>query len=217
LADQSTIFLDEIGEMPLELQPKLLRVLQEGAFERLGGSRTMRADVRVIAATNRNLEQEVQRGRFRKDLWYRLNVFPITVPPLRDRQEDIPILVNWFVKRFCKKLGKTIQRIDTLTMNKLLVYPWPGNVRELENVIERLAIKTKGEVLYADDEIRPVERKETGRYPWRHLNDMEHEYISMVLKETNWRISGKKGAALILGLNPNTLRGRMRKLNIRRQ
>ncbi len=216
LADDATLFLDEIGEMPLELQPKLLRVLQEGAFERLGGSRTIDVKVRVIAATNRNLEQEVQQGRFRKDLWYRLNVFPITVPPLRDRKEDIPLLVNWFVNRFGKKLGKTIRRIDAQTVNRLSAYSWPGNVRELENVIERLVIASKDHVLHLDDEIRSAECDDPGIDSFKTMEEMEKEYILRVLKVTKWRISGKKGAALILGLNPNTLRGRMRKLKILR-
>jgi len=216
LSHQSTIFLDEIGEMPLELQPKLLRVLQDGAFERVGGSRTITVKVRVIAATNRNLEQEVQQGRFRKDLWYRLNVFPVTVPPLRDRKEDIPLLVNHFVKRYCKRLGRSIRRIDTLAMNKLTAYSWQGNIRELENLIERLVINSKGHVLYIADEMKTSDAENISQNQWKHLDEMERDYILQALKATKWRISGSQGAAVILGINPNTLRGRMRKLGIYR-
>lgn len=216
LADGATLFLDEIGELPLMLQPKLLRVLQDGEFERLGSSKTIKTDVRVIAATNRDLEREVSEGRFRKDLWYRLNVFPITVPPLRRRKEDIPLLVNWFVKRFSKKLGKQITRISQEAMESLVTYDWPGNIRELENVIERSVINTNGVVLQlighpvaptVEDPIGP-ERKP--------LAQLERDYIVQILEETNWKISGRNSAADILGLNPSTLRGRMRKLNISR-
>ncbi len=216
LADKSTIFLDEIGEMPMELQPKLLRVLQDGTFERLGGSRTINVQARVIAATNRNLELEVQNGRFRKDLWYRLNVFPITVPTLRERKEDIPLLVNHFVKRFCKRLGRSIHRIDTQAMNKLKSYDWPGNIRELENIIERMVINCRGNVLYFADEVKSIDSGKIEQDRWKHLDELERDYILRVLKETHWRISGAKGAAVLLGINPNTLRGRMRKLGISR-
>ena len=216
LSDGATLFLDEIGELPIVLQPKLLRVLQDGEFERLGSSKTIKTDVRVIAATNRDLEKEVKKGRFRKDLWYRLNVFPITIPPLRRRKEDIPILVNWFVKRFSKKLGKQITRISQEAMASLVAFDWPGNIRELENVIERSVINSNGSVLkLIGHHIAPTLEDPVGpeRKP---LAQLERDYIVQILEETHWKISGQSGAAEILGLNPSTLRGRMRKLNIKR-
>ncbi len=216
LANGATLFLDEIGELPLALQPKLLRVLQDGEFERLGSSKTIKTDVRIIAATNRDLEKEVKEGRFRKDLWYRLNVFPITIPPLRRRKEDIPILVNWFVKRFSKKLGKQITRISQESMESLITFSWPGNIRELENVIERSMINSNGSVLkLTGHQISPTLEDPVG--PERKsLVQLEQEYIVQILDETKWKISGQSGAAEILGLNPSTLRGRMRKLSITR-
>jgi formate hydrogenlyase transcriptional activator len=213
LADGATIFLDEIGELPLDLQPKLLRALQDGEFERLGGEgRTIRSDVRVIAATNRDLREEVEKGRFRRDLWYRLNVFPITLPPLRNRKEDIPLLVNWFVNKYSKKLGKTITKIPVDVMKLLKGYYWPGNVRELENVIERSVIITRGSTFMLTENIERTQA-DTGR---RTLAEMEHEYILRVLEECDWRIEGQNGAAKTLGLNPGTLRFRMKKLGIKR-
>ena len=173
LAHGSTIFLDEIGELPLGLQAKLLRVLQSGEFERLGSSKTLKAEVRVIAATNRNLEDEVRQGRFREDLWYRLNVFPITVPPLRQRREDIPLLVQAFVARFAKRVGKEITKIPAATMESLCQYQWPGNIRELENVIERAVINTSGAVLTLAARLDPSQafppRDLHGR-PWKKWN-----------------------------------------------
>ena len=216
VANGSTLFLDEIGELPLDLQAKLLRVLQDGEFERLGSSHTIKADVRIIAATNRNPDEEIRKGRFREDLYYRLNIFPITVPPLRKRTEDIPLLVDEFVKRSGKKMGKQIKTIPQSVMKTLQNYPWPGNIRELENVIERAVINTRGSKLQLADKIdigrdekMPAARRGT-------LSQIERDYIVQVLEETDWKVSGKNGAAEILGINPNTLRGRMRKLEIQK-
>lgn len=212
VANGATIFLDEIGELPLELQPKLLRVIQDGEFERLGSSQTITVDVRVIAATNRHLEEEVRKGRFREDLWYRLNIFPITVPPLRDRREDISLLVDYFVGKISKRLGKSIQSIPTTVMNTLQNYHWPGNVRELENVLERAVINTSGPKLHLVDELKKSHMDlKTAQ---KTLNEVERDYIVRVLEQTQWKVSGKNGAAEILGLNRNTLRARMRKLGI---
>ncbi len=212
LAHETTLFLDEIGELPLELQPKLLRVLQEGEFERVGGSRTIRINVRVIAATNRDLEAEVRAGRFRQDLYYRLNVYPLSVPPLRERPEDIPLLVQACVQKFDKKLGKQITTIPQYTMQVLQEYAWPGNIRELENIIERAIITTQDQTLRAElPEISATTADLT-----RTLKDVEREYIIEVLKSKNWRVEGPNGAALILGMNPNTLRSRITRLGIKR-
>jgi len=216
LANGNTLFLDEIGELPLESQAKLLRVLQEGEFERLGSSRTIKVDVRIIAATNRDLEEEVRKGRFRKDLWYRLNVFPITVPPLRHRREDIPLLANWFVSRFSRKQGKSIDRIPANVMKTLLDYQWPGNIRELENVIERATINTRGSSLQLLDNLDTSPNADQDSATHSTLEEVERNHIIQILMETNWRIDGQRGAALILGLNPSTLRFRMRKLGIER-
>ncbi len=219
LADGGTLFLDEIGELPLELQPKLLRVLQDGEFERLGSSRTIRTDARIITATNRNLDEEVRKGRFRKDLWYRLNVFPLTAPPLRDRTTDIPMLVSWFVKKFERKLGKSIRAISTDTIARLQRYSWPGNVRELENVIERAVINTgQHGRLQLDGTLEDSlpRYSEAPDLPIKSLAEMEREYILMALKKTKWQIHGHEGAAALLDLNPSTLRGRMRKHGIQR-
>jgi len=214
VANGTSIFLDEIGELPLDLQSRLLRVLQDGEFERLGSSATVKVDARVIAATNRNLEAELSSGRFRQDLWYRLNVFPITAPPLRDRMEDIPLLVNYFVDRFARIQGKTITIIPKSVMTTLQDYPWPGNVRELENVIEQAVINTSG------PKLRPVDKLKKTHMDLptssKTLEEIEHDYIFQVLEETKWRIDGPQGAALILGLNSSTLRSRMRKLNIQK-
>jgi formate hydrogenlyase transcriptional activator len=215
LADGATLFLDEIGELPPDLQVKLLRVLQEGEFERLGGTKTLSVDVRLIAATNRNLLQEVQDGRFREDLWYRLNVFPITMPPLRQRTEDIPKLVEHFVDKFSKGIGKNITSIAPATLNAVQSYSWPGNVRELANVIERGVINSRGEVLRISriSETVHVESPQTSS---KTLEDIERDYIMTVLRERGWRIEGERGAAMILGLHPSTLRTRMAKLGIRK-
>jgi len=207
-----TLFLDEIGELPLELQPKLLRVVQDGEFERLGSSRTIKVDVRIIAATNRNLEKEVRRGRFREDLWYRLNIFPITMPPLRDRLDDIPLLVDFYVKKISKRMGKSIEIIPTRVMNALQNYHWPGNVRELENVLERAVINSLGPKLRLVDELK-TQQKDVSTAQ-KTLEVVEREHIVRILDQTQWRVSGKNGAAEILGLNRSTLRARMRKLGI---
>ncbi|GAK60619.1 transcriptional regulator, NifA subfamily, Fis Family [Candidatus Vecturithrix granuli] len=212
LADGATLFLDEIGELPLELQPKLLRVIQEGEFERLGNSRTLKVDVRLLAATNRNLEAEVHAKKFRQDLYYRLAVYPLTIPPLRERRDDIPLLVQAFVRKFSKKHGKLIETIPQATLTALQQYAWPGNVRELENVIERAVITTPDHILRVELPETPIAITE----PTKTLETVERDYITQVLKSTNWRIEGPKGAALILGLHPNTLRFRMQKLNIKR-
>ena len=215
VADGTSIFLDEIGELPLELQSKLLRVIQDGEFERLGSSRTVKVDVRVIAATNRDLEAEVRQGRFREDLFYRLNVFPITAPPLRDRTEDIPLLVEFFVEKGSKRLGKSIEIIPEVVMKKLQDYPWPGNVRELENVIERAVINSSGPKLRLADELAGLAHKEMPT-PLKSLQEIEKDHIIRVLEESNWRIDGPKGAALILDMNPSTLRSRLQKLGIKK-
>ena len=215
VADGTTIFLDEIGELPPELQTKLLQVLEGGEFERLGSSLTIKVDVRVIAATNRDLEAEVRKGRFREDLFYRLNVFPITVPPLRQRAEDIALLVRFFVEKASKRLGKSIEQIPESVVHKLQGYSWPGNVRELENVIERAVINSSGPRLrLADDLAGPARNSDAP--PLKSLQETEKDHILRVLQSTNWRIDGAKGAALILIMNPSTLRFRMRKLGIQR-
>jgi formate hydrogenlyase transcriptional activator len=218
LADGGTIFLDEIGDMPLELQSKLLRVIQDGEFERLGSPRTIKTDIRIIAATNRNLGEEVRNGKFREDLFYRLNVFPITMPPLRQRKEDIPLLVNHFVAKFNKKIGKKIETVSKDTLNALQEYHWPGNVRELESVIERAVIVSQGtalQVLDRFDTFRKEEKLEGEDI--KALAELEQDHILQVLKKTDWRIEGKSGAAVLLGLNSSTLRARMRKYGIIRQ
>ena len=212
VADGATLFLDEIGELPLELQPKLLRVIQDGEFERLGSSGTIKVDVRLIAATNRNLEEEVRRGRFREDLWYRLSIFPITVPPLRERMEDIALLVDFFVDKISKRLGKSIESIPTSVMNALQDYQWPGNVRELENVLERAVINSSGPKLHLVDELKKPPKDLTAAK--KTLEAVERDYIVRVLEQTHWKVSGKTGAAEILGLNRSTLRARIRKLDI---
>ena len=214
IADGATLFLDEIGELPLELQPKLLQVIDNGEFERLGSSNTIRVDVRIIAATNRNLEEEVRKGRFREDLWYRLNIFPITMPPLRGRMEDIPLLVNFYVKKISRRLGKTIDIIPASAMNAIQNYHWPGNVRELENVLERAVINSSGPKLRLVDELKkPLKDLSTNQ---KTLEAVERDHIVKVLEQAHWKVGGKNSAAEILGLNRSTLRARMRKLNIRK-
>ncbi len=218
LADHSTLFLDEIGEMPMELQAKLLRVIQDGEFERLGGPRTIKVNVRIIASTNRNLEEEIRKGRFREDLFYRLNVFPITIPPLRQRQEDIPLLVNYFVAKFNKKTGKKIESVSKETLNTLRDYSWPGNVRELESIIERAVITSQGRALQVLDRFDTSRQapEQEAPHDGKALGERERDYILQVLQKTGWRIEGEAGAAVILGLNPSTLRSRIRKHGIRR-
>jgi formate hydrogenlyase transcriptional activator len=215
-ADGGTIFLDEIGELPVELQAKLLRVLQEGEFERLGNPRTIRVNVRVIAATNRNLEQAIGKKEFREDLYYRLNVFPVVCPPLRDRKEDIPLLVKHFCQKHENKIGKKISHIPARVMEALVAYDWPGNIRELENIIERALILSRNGALESGEWL-PAERKLTGTAALRKLEDVEKDHILNVLKKTGWKVSGEKGAARILGLNATTLEARMKKLGIIRE
>jgi chemotaxis protein methyltransferase CheR len=214
IANGATLFLDEIGELPLELQPKLLQVIQNGEFERLGSSKTIKVDVRIIAATNRNLEEEVRKGRFREDLWYRLNVFPVTMPPLRDRLDDIPLLVNFYVDKISKRLGKSIEMVPVGVIESLQKYHWPGNIREMENVLERAVLGSSGPKLRLVDELK----KQYGdsRKTERTLEDVEREYILQVLEQVQWKVSGKNSAAEILGLDRSTLRARMRKLDIRK-
>jgi len=214
VANGATLFLDEIGELPLALQPKLLRVIEHGEFERLGSSHTIKVDVRIIAATNRNMEEEVHKGRFREDLWYRLNIFPITMPPLRDHMEDMPLLVDFYVKKISKRLGKTVESIPTFVMNALQNYHWPGNIRELENVLERAVINSSGPKLRLVDELKKPHKNLIRSE--RTLEHVEREYIIQVLEQTHWKISGKKSASEILGLDRSTLRARMTKLNIRK-
>ena len=214
VANGATLFLDEIGELPLELQSKLLRVLQDGEFERLGSSHTVKVDVRIVAATNRNLEEEVRKGRFREDLLYRLNIFPITMPPLRDRMEDIPLLVDFYVKKISKRMGKTIELISAGVMNALQNYHWPGNVRELENVLERAVINSSGPKLRLVDELKkPSKGLSTSQ---KTLEAVERDYIVQTLEQTHWKVGGKNSAAEILGLDRSTLRARMRKLDIQK-
>jgi PAS domain S-box-containing protein len=218
LANGGTIFLDEIGEMPIDLQCKLLRVIQDGEFERLGSPRTIKTDVRIIAASNRNLEKEINCGRFREDLFYRLNVFPIVIPPLRQRKDDIPLLVNHFVAKFNKKNGKRIDIVSRDTMDALQGYHWPGNVRELESVIERAIITSEGTTLRVLDRFDTFRKsEEMAGQDVRALAELEHDHVLQVLQKTGWRIEGKNGAAILLGLNPSTLRARMRKYGIVRQ
>ena len=212
IAHGSTLCLDEIGELPLELQAKLLRVIQHHEFERLGSSHTIKVDVRIVATTNRDLEEEVRKGRFRQDLYYRLNVFPITVPPLRQRKEDIPLMVQAFIERYSRKLGKQITSIQKETMKALQDYPWPGNVRELESIIERAVILCPGPVLQLADKLTISPHQLSSAV--KTLEETERNQILKILSETRWRIEGKKGAAAILGLHPSTLRARMHKLGI---
>jgi formate hydrogenlyase transcriptional activator len=210
LANGSTLFLDEIGELPMETQSKLLRALQEGKFERLGSPHTIKTDVRIIAATNRNLMEEVEQGRFRQDLYYRLNVFPIHVPPLRERREDIPGLVWECITEFGGLMGKKIRRISAHDMQALTAHPWPGNVRELRNVIEHAMITSNGDTL----ELHSTDLRLQGVAEALSLEEVESRHISSVLRLTNGRIKGPEGAAELLGLNPSTLYFRMRKLGI---
>jgi len=215
-ADGGTIFLDEIGELPLELQPKLLRVLQDGELERLGSAKTVKVDVRVIASTSRDLKEEVRAGNFREDLFYRLNVFPVTIPPLRERADDIPELVRFFADKYSHKIGKQIETIPKLAMKAIQEYSWPGNVRELEHVIERSVITTEGTVLQVADRLDPTKGADADDSSPRDLAAMEREHIIRVLRDTGWKIEGQKGAAKILNLHPSTMRSRIKKLGIKR-
>jgi formate hydrogenlyase transcriptional activator len=216
LADQGTLFLDEIGDIPLELQPKLLRVLQEREFERLGSTRTQKIDVRLVAATHRNLERMIAGKQFRSDLYYRLNVFPIDVPPLRERPEDIPLLVGHFVQQFAGRMGRTIETIPEETMDALMGYAWPGNIRELQNLIERAVILSPGSSILQVP-LRYLRTHTAGGLnykPTQTLAEAEREHILAALKEADWVISGPNGAATRLAINRSTLQFRMRKLGI---
>ena len=235
LADGGTIFLDEVGELPLEAQVKLLRVLQEQEFEPVGSSTPIRVDVRIIAATNRDLEEVVRSGRFRADLFYRLNVFPIRAPALRERRSDIPQLVTFFVSRFAKKFGKRVEAVSKETMARLLTYPWPGNIRDLQNIIERAVVLSTGPILELGPDLLPAAapRGEEGARARREpatssspapaslgldavLEDVERTHVLSALTQAGWVIEGVRGAARILKLHPNTLRSRMERLGLRR-
>ena len=216
LASEGTIFLDEIGEIPLELQPKLLRVLQEREFERLGSSRTLHTNARLIAATNQDLNAMVESQRFRSDLFYRLNVFPIYVPPLRDRPEDIPFLVRHFAQHFARLMKKRIDTISTETMNAIVRYPWPGNIRELQNVIERTVILSSGSELKVPIADLKMRAGESGNNGILTLEEMERRHILSVVEQSNWVFSGPNGAAARLGMKRSTLQFRMHKLGISR-
>jgi PAS domain S-box-containing protein len=222
LADGGTIFLDEIGELPPESQAKLLRVLQEREFDRVGGTAPIKADVRVLAASNRDLLQAVRDKTFREDLYYRLSVFPIHLAPLRDRPDDIPLLVHFLVHKFAARIGKHIEGASPAMMQRLLAYPWPGNVRELENVLERAIILSNGPTLEIGADILPgaegaaAALTDPAGTPSASLQAVERKHIVGILAQTDWVIEGSAGAAKILGLHPNTLRGRMKKLGIER-
>ena len=219
LADGGTLLLDEVGELPLEAQAKLLRVLQEHEFERVGGARSLRADVRVIAATNRDLQAQVAAGGFRSDLYYRLNVFPIAMPPLRERRDDIPRLVQHFATKAARKLGKTLEGIAPAFIEQASAYDWPGNIRELENLIERAMIMSDGTRLDATElfsKASPSDKASPAAQADATLEEIERAHIRRVLERTRWAIEGERGAARLLGLNPSTLRGRLRKLGIRK-
>jgi transcriptional regulator with GAF, ATPase, and Fis domain len=219
LANNSTLFLDEIGELPLELQVKLLRVLQEKEIERVGGRRSIKVNVRIIAATNRNLEKEVSEGRFRADLFYRLNVFPITLPPLRNRKDDIPVLTSHFITKYARNAGKKITKLLPAVMEELLAYAWPGNVRELEHLVERSVLLTDGPVIkemYLPS--RAVKEGSTSsEFQIVPLDEMERQYILKVLKVCQGRISGPHGAAIRLNLPPTTLISKMQRLKIKKE
>ena len=216
LANHGTVFLDEIGEIPLELQPKLLRVLQEREFERLGSSRTLLTDARLIAATNRDLAAMVEDQKFRADLFYRLNVFPVHVPPLRDRQEDIPLLVRHFVQQFARRMSKVVDTIPTETMNMLVRYHWPGNIRELQNLVERAVILSTGPVLKVPLNDLHAQPTPAAARKTTTLEEAERRHILQALDAADWVISGPRGAAITLGLKRSTLQARMEKLGIRR-
>jgi formate hydrogenlyase transcriptional activator len=229
LAHRGTMFLDEVGEIPLELQPKLLRVLQEREFERLGSTKTLRSDARLIAATNRDLETLVGEQKFRSDLYYRLNVFPVRVPALRERPEDIPLLVRHFVQQYSRQMSKVVDTIAADTMATLVKYPWPGNIRELQNVIERAVILAKGPLLTVPGHDLHISNGSSGgssgtsaasihgspRNMREALDDTERKQIVEALEQTNWTVAGPNGAAAKLGMKRSTLQSRMQKLGIR--
>lgn len=212
LANGGTIFLDEIGELPISLQPKLLHILQQGEFERIGSSKTIKTDVRVISATNKVLEDEINNGNFRSDLYYRLNVYPITLAPLRERKSDIAALVEYFTKFYSEKLNKPIKAISKKSIEQLLNYSWPGNIRELENVIERTIITSQNEILNVED----LTSKNSVSDGDSSLEEIEKNHILSALIKTSWKIFGDNGAAAILKINPETLRSKIRKLGIKK-
>ena len=219
LADGGTLFLDEVGELTASAQAKLLRVLQDQEFERVGGTQTLKVDVRLVAATNRDLAKMVKNGDFRADLYYRLNVFPIRLPSLSERPSDIPLLARYFLDKFARKMGKPIHDLSSQARERLLRYSWPGNIRELQNVIERATILARGSLLEIDNalELRLDDREAApSSQPLGSLEAMERAYILQVLERTGWAIEGEAGAAAILDLNPSTLRSRMQKLNLRK-
>jgi len=220
LANNGTLFLDEVGELPLETQVKLLRVLQEQEFEPVGSNRTIKVNVRIIAATNRDLAKAVQSGTFRSDLYYRLNVIPLRVPPLRDRKGDIPEIVLAFLQQSAKRIGKPVQSVSQETMELLASYSWPGNIRELQNVIERGVVLSRGPILHLGADLLPAEHPdaEAAYEPTLtdSLKDVQRQHILRVLETTDWLISGPNGAGAILNLHPNTLRSLMNRLGIRR-
>jgi formate hydrogenlyase transcriptional activator len=217
LADGGTLFLDEVGDIPLELQPKLLRVLQEQEFERLGGTRTIKVNVRLVAATNRDLAQMVAAADFRKDLYYRLDVFPIMLPPLRERRDDIPRLVRHFTQKFARRMGRKIETIPAEAMEALAAYPWPGNIRELENVIERAAILSPGPLLRVPlADLKPATAEAATTNSAITLAEAEREHILTALREAHWVLAGPNGAAARLGMKRTTLQSKMKKLGISR-
>jgi formate hydrogenlyase transcriptional activator len=216
LAHGGTLFLDEIGEMPLETQAKLLRVLQDGLIDRLGGKQPVRVDVRVIAATNRDLPAAVKNGAFRADLFYRLNVFPISLPPLRNRPEDIPILARHFLQQYGVKIGRMCKDIDQESLERLIRYTWPGNVRELENVIERAMILSREPVLRIDEHVLGSQGTPVTASQPADLKELERRHILQTLTLTNWHIAGPDGAAVRLGIPPSTLRSRMKQFGMKR-
>jgi formate hydrogenlyase transcriptional activator len=219
LAHHGTLFLDEVGDIPLELQPKLFRALQEQEFERLGSTRTLRVDVRLVAATNRDLTLMVADGRFRSYLYYRMNVFPVVLPPFRERRDDIPMLARHFTQRFARRMGRRIETIPVAVMDALVRYPWPGNIREMQNVIERAVILSRGPALELSlSEFKQQARAALTDFPGglSTLEEAEREHILRVLGETKWMIGGPAGAALKLGMKRTTLQSKMRKLGIAR-
>ena len=216
VAHRGTLFLDEIGELPLSMQPKLLRVLQEGEYERIGGNKLIETDFRLITATNRNLEQEVEKGTFRSDLFYRLNILPITIPPLRERKDDIPLIVEHFVAALNRESGRHISTVPKRVMDSLMEYHWPGNIRELSNVIERAYVLSSGSKLDIGSWFNPFKENIPSNQEIVSLVESEKQCILKALKHTKWRIRGKNGAAEILKINPTTLESRMKKLGIAR-
>jgi formate hydrogenlyase transcriptional activator len=216
LASGGTIFLDEISELPYQLQAKLLKVIQEGEFEHLGNPKSIKVDVRIVSSTNRDLKELIKDNKFREDLYYRLNVYPIVIPPLNQRKNDIQLLVNHFVNKHSRKMGKSIDKIPAEAIKKLKNFQWPGNVRELENVIERAVITTKGDTLSITSYVNQSDLMDSNRNDRVRLYDVECDHIVKVLNDTDWKIEGNSGAAVALGLPPSTLRARMKKLGIKR-